>query len=832
MKHTLTFFTVFTALLLAPLGALHAAEPRQQTQLRDFITETCVDCHGPDVQKGKLRLDMLALDPGKQIDPGLLARLHDRVRDGEMPPKKAEQPTAKDRQAFLAGLGEVIKSAEAKAAVGKGRTTIRRMSRVEFENTLEDLLSLPVLGVKDSLPEDGRRHGFDRVGESLELSAVHMQKYLAAADRALRLAAERDAKQAKTTLFKEKPMEEGTTRSAISTSQAVPLVGRELAPGISTFYPYHSEKNPGTFRQTAFDGKAESVDSVALLAHQLGGHHTQGIQLDRFAPPVVGLYKVRFSTWGLRWERTKAVASVRGGRKIYMSFEKPYLQDPATKRWTATRLKESTVLPFGAAGAHSDALDEFWGKGEVPQVLRVSISGRPVAYFDAPSLRPTVHEVTLALRPEDRIQFHAMTVPMEGPIAGMWTDAARDYEGPGVAFDYFEVEGPLEATAPPLFGTTAANVLASRPGREKAPSADILKLMREFASRAFRRPVDDKEAGVYAASALWHLEKNETYQESLLAGYKAILCSPDFLFIGLESGIPPVQKAEKGLPARLGDYALASRLSYFLWDSMPDGKLLDLAAKGTLSQPKVLQAEVERMLADKRSDRFVEHFLDEWLNLRNIEFTSPDPDLYPDFDPWLQHSTLAETRASFRRMLDQDRGVRELIASDTLLIDERLALLRHSRRPGFGVAGSQGSCRLHAWRLVDSGFDPPGHRQWHHHFAGQTGRLDHGAVARTSPRPTAARGRANQARCDGSHDDPRGIGQASRQRRVCILPQQNGSLRLCAGELRPHRRAARQVSAAGRELGLQAETRGSDRRGSGHSEPLSRSQQHAAGAEG
>jgi hypothetical protein len=242
----------------------------------------------------------------------------------------------------------------------------------------------------------------------------------------------------------------------------------------------------------------------------------------------------------------------------------------------------------------------------------------------------------------------------------------RSYEGPGVAYDWFEVEGPLIEQWPPasqrrLFGDGGN---------------DFKALLRSFAANAFRRPLVDGELARYETIVEAELKHGAKFDEAMIAGYKAILCSPDFLMIGMESGVP-----QRG---KLGDYALASRLSFFLWNSMPDATLLDLAAKHELSKPATLTAQVTRMLADPRSDRFITHFLDEWLELKKIDFTTPDPNLYPEYDPWLHDSMLAETRASFRRMLTQNLGVREVIASDTLLINQRLAELYGIR----GVAGS------------------------------------------------------------------------------------------------------------------------------------------------
>ena len=155
----------------------------------------------------------------------------------------------------------------------------------------------------------------------------------------------------------------------------------------------------------------------------------------------------------------------------------------------------------------------------------------------------------------------------------------------------------------------------------------------------------------------------------MLAGFKWILCSPNFIVRGLGPG----------------DYALASRLSYFLWNAPPDDELLRLAAQGELSKPEIRKKQVRRLLADARSKRFIEHFLDEWIELKKIDFTTPDLALYPEYDAWLHDSMLAETRGDFRRMLERDLGVRALIQGETVFVNQRLAELYGLR----GVTGSE-----------------------------------------------------------------------------------------------------------------------------------------------
>ena len=809
---------------LALLVALASSSSAQVTQpiAPAFFEKHCTDCHDGDEKKGNLDLTVLKPKFSDAETFAMWVKVHDRIESGEMPPKKKARPPETERAALLATLSQELSAAESGALSKRGgRTTVRRMNRTEYEHALRDVLALPLLRVKELLPEDGQQFGFDKVAGALDISHVQMTKYLQTADVALRQAVVKAAARPETKTWREPAAQQDTMRSALATHNAVPLAGRELAPGLTTHVVGNPRDDYGnTYRGGNFSGEA---DSAAVLTGVIGAHQPEGIQIDHFRPAVAGWYRVRFSIWSLRWERTKAVSAVRGLVQNFTIFSPPYFQD-AKGQWEFTRLPEEKA----EEGRMENV--EFYGASETTHIVRASLKGEPLGYFDAPSLKPKTHEFKAWLNPGERISFHAMTLPASGASNSGVNEGVRSYQGPAVAYDWFEAEGPLVEQWPPesqrrLFGetpvaayprpmlagapTVAAGATAKLPpedfkgpgmmlGEERylnvngavtttvncavpgeyemavtafethagneaakmtlmlgeqempharfsvdalrgaaktyrakfrvesagpmtvgvqftndfidetqanpfehdrnlyftsievtapkpppanavaAEPADHRRLLLAFANRAFRRPVAAEEVAPYAKIAEAELARGTSFEDAMLAGYKAILCAPDFLFIGLESGVP------KADAARLGDYALASRLAFFLWDSVPDESLLALAANNALSQPATLRAQVARMLADTRSERFIEHFLDEWLELKKIDFTSPDPNLYPEFDPWLRDSMLAESRATLRKLLTQNLGVRELVASDTLLINQRLAEL-------YGIRGVTGA---------------------------------------------------------------------------------------------------------------------------------------------
>ena len=203
-----------------------------------------------------------------------------------------------------------------------------------------------------------------------------------------------------------------------------------------------------------------------------------------------------------------------------------------------------------------------------------------------------------------------------------------------------------------------------------APREDAERLLRAFLKRAYRRPVAEADVQRFLALFDDQFEQGLGFARSLLAAYTAVLASPGFVFV-----------EEK--PGRLDDHALATRLSLFLWNSIPDDALRALADRGELQQAGGAAAQTERMLDDPKSRRFVEAFTDYWLDLRKIDDTSPSTTLYNDYelDDPLKLAAVEETRLFFAELLRADLPARNVVDSDFTFLNERLAdALRHPRR--------------------------------------------------------------------------------------------------------------------------------------------------------
>jgi len=255
---------------------------------------------------------------------------------------------------------------------------------------------------------------------------------------------------------------------------------------------------------------------------------------------------------------------------------------------------------------------------------------------------------------------------------------AKEYRGEGLAIRSLTLEGPLEKQWPPertreLFGEVDYQMGGDGTHEvilRREPLAQIAGVISRIAPRAFRRPLQSDEVELWISLAEPALQEGRGFDAALTVVLRAMLSSPEFLYHSNNQG-------------RLDDYALATRLSYFFWKSLPDDQLFLLAAEGKLSDPAILTSEVDRMLDDEKAERFIKDFLDQWLELKDIDATTPDDRLYPEYDDVLRQAMLEETNRFFAELIWNDRSVRELIDANYTFLNQRLA--KH-----YGIAGVEG----------------------------------------------------------------------------------------------------------------------------------------------
>ncbi len=615
------------------------AAAREEPAAR-FFQSHCYDCHNADLHEARLDLSALSRD---YDDPQTFARwvkVYDRIRSGEMPPKDQPRPPQEDAARVTGTLHDALVAADETRRRRQGRAALRRLTRSEYENTVRDLLDLPGIALHALLPADGSTHGFDKHADSLDMSHVQMAKYVEAADRALDMAIA--VQPEPPTVYKERLSLASTyiVRHVIMNGDGVLLKDKRPDPDFPPAGRYKHVDQGAHERAGVFNPER----TVALFRHD---DESFKPAYNTFATLYPGRYRIRASFWSFQWDQGRVLPS-RGVE--------------------AARLSAVQLRGNGR------------GSGEGSRVL---------GYFDAPSIESRVHSFETWLNYKETIGFNTASLV---PVAIYYRkDHALGYTGPAIANDWLEVEGPLHDRWPPeshrrLFGELPLRKFDPAGGQRppprvppkqeilsahryrpdpwqgvwtvysEQPEADARRLLGEFLPRAFRRPVDDAVLRQYVDLVLTRLAANDCFESALRFAYRAALCSPDFLY-----------RVEQ--PGPLDNAALASRLSYFLWNSMPDEQLLqsDLAANS------VLRAQAERLLHDPKSERFVNDFLDQWLKLRDIANTDPDRKLYPEFSVYLQDAMLAETRAYFRELLDSDLPAAYLVRSDFCMLNQKLA---------------------------------------------------------------------------------------------------------------------------------------------------------------
>jgi hypothetical protein len=614
---------------------------------RQFLESHCTECHDGEVKKGGLDLTALKYDLAQATNFAKWVLVHDRASRGEMPPKKKPRPDAEQMAVFLRALSSSLVTYEQEQLASNGRSTQRRLNRYEYENALRDLLHAPWLQIRDSLPEDGEAFRFNKSGDALDVSHVQMARYLNAADYALRQAMAPYAKQPGPKVRRY------YTRDQHSYTGPMEFTVFNTAPERATFPVLGFQGQPdvraGKAPITSTNTELRELEGVGVVA---SAYEPIEPKFEQFKAPVAGRYRLRFNAYSV------------------------WVGPGESTNWFIPNLDD-------ISRGHRD--EPITITAEIPPGLL-----RTLGDFDI-TPDPAVHELDAWLLAGEMIRPDAGRLFRSRPGARRWHNPLAEKDGqPGVVFRWMEVEGPIYDEWPPaghklLFGDlpiTERQVAATEdnpaqtnraghrrfkppPGVEvfsKNQMTDAKRLLREFLRQAYRRPTDDTELNRFLPVVRASLQRGDSFTDAMIAAYTAVLCSPEFICL-------------KEQPGRLDDYALSTRLSFFLWNSSPDQELRACAAKHQLHRPAVLRAQTERLLADPKSGRFVEAFLDYWLDLRKILATAPDAGLYPDYylDDLLTESSLAETRDFFADLIREDLPARNIVASDFAFLNERLA---------------------------------------------------------------------------------------------------------------------------------------------------------------
>jgi mono/diheme cytochrome c family protein len=661
------FATVFVCAAIAL--SLRAAPPEpatgplaQQTfdepQVRAFLKSNCIRCHSGDTPKGDRRLDTLGSDLTNLDTLALWQDVVDQLNLGTMPPPEAKQPAAPDRQAVVDWITARLAAAHAQQKSTGGETVLRRLNRVQYDNTVRDLLALrPMLAEPtESFPPDETIEDFDNIGSTLVMSDFLLQSYVAAAETLI-------------------------TEATHDGPQPEVRKYHFDAPFCPTGNRHDGLDRPGQYQHIR-KNTADEGGHLWLARFKEGAPHSGWYTFRFKAQAVHRNYPYSERIVGVPKDeplRTRIVV----GSAAYGDLEKrtgsdrerdEFVLPDDAPQWFETRLwldegyQPRLTFPNGPIGvkplrkqlvnAYTDTFPRFIKyldpndpSNYPPSLLEEALrKQKQIAAADEP-----VRDGELTTRGTSRRMNST-----EG-----WSTFFSEYEGPRVRVFEMELEGPFYDSWPPpshvaLYGDLEPTEANARP------------ILERFATRAFRRPVTPDELNVLVALVEGRRKLGDEPRLAIEAGLKAVLCSPAFVYL------------DEGSEA-LDDYALASRLSYFLWSSMPDDELLALAAQGKLRDPAVREQQARRMLGDSRSEAFVEQFTSRWLELYKIGSMPPDPSRFrPYYNDVLEPAMKRETQLFFAHLLRENLPIGQFLDADFTFVNGSLARL-------YGIDGIVGS---------------------------------------------------------------------------------------------------------------------------------------------
>ena len=562
-------------------GGINQADTTHfKKSVRPILERHCFKCHGIKKQKGKIRLDNVSIDLLK--DQRAVETWHE-VRSvinlGEMPPEEESQLTNADRATLLEWLNNTIQHAARRRQSKGGRVVIRRLNRIEYQNTMRDLFDLDIDYVQDLPPDGVSIDGMLNNGSALRMTSIQLEYYLAAARHAF---------------------DQALTRSD--------------APEIF---------------QHRFDKTNEKNWPDIVPANRLG-RGREFIARIKKDYPEWGAFRIRI--------RAKAELPLTRGPIPRMRVTVGYRPDTLVMRRTLAE------IDITQEGTHEY---EFKGRVEnfpLPVRGQGKFPGLVVSVINAYD----EHANPLKRQEKDE-KGKKRTVFDEDP------------KFPYLVIESLEFEGPTFDSWPPYHHL---NILPESDLLDTDELAYVSTVIQSFLKRAWRRPPAPSDIERFIQFFRSARQRSPNFLEAIKETLTMALLSPQFLYI-LEPASGPLR--------RIDDFELASRLSYFLWSTMPDDELITLAGLGILHEDEVLSAQVARMIRSPKTWQFVDQFTLQWLDLDAIDRIVIDRDIYPTFHAAFKSDLRSEVQYFFSEILRNNLSARHFLESDFVTINDNLA---------------------------------------------------------------------------------------------------------------------------------------------------------------
>jgi hypothetical protein len=555
------------------------------------LASRCTGCHSAQLKIGNLNLEQFQ-DAGLATQhPEIWKKVRDRLTAGTMPPPPSPGLSKSDSAAVVGWIDRVA-GRPASGAIDPGRVTARRLNRVEYDNTVRDLLGI-TLRPATEFPTDDSGYGFDNIGDVLSLSPLLMEKLMSAAKQISQAAVFGESYAPESLLVRIK-----SKRS------------QDDSPASGDIFPY------------------------SMRGALYGSYHF----------PVDGQYEFRWRYSNLRGP--EGVVRAAGARSAITPEQRKARDEsnrvgapPVQMVFTIDGKQMLTAVVEGTT-------DYNYARGET--VVRVPVSAGD--HF----LRASFPELA----------------NLDDPRTHLNKDGRRK-----IFIDYLDILGPYQPSQAPPQSYRRIFICGHAPGHHDARCAR--RVVENLAHRAYRRPPSERELEPLLKLVALAQKQGDSLEEGVRLSLQAILMSPNFLF-RIEH-----DRAGSAVAYRLNDHELASRLSYFLWSSMPDEELLQAADRNSLRQPGVLEAQVRRMLADPKSTALADNFGAQWLNLRLLDRKKPDAERFPTVDDELLDAMRRETLMFVTAVIREDRSILDFI-------DGRFTFLNGPLARHYGIKGIDG----------------------------------------------------------------------------------------------------------------------------------------------
>ena len=549
-----------------------------------FLKQYCFGCHAGDEPAAELALDSFTNNHSLIENREVWDQVLDMLTTGYMPPSDSDQPTPEESESFVAYIESIFEHADRTAKPDPGRITVRRLNKVEYKNTVRDLLGID-FDPTENFPADDVGHGFDNIGDVLTMSPLLMERYLEAA--------------------------EAIATRVIFAEPAPPLKRYQRG---SRLQPHHDDIPDERFR---------ILDPTATETWK-SGPFTTGAAYFTMIPDEEILYKSTLYAETESETPIEVALFVQGEELEEVSSADELARLVGVDPTLDNKIKILKTFEITARDS------------ENTQTIEVLVTGIP-----------HIQNAGIAMvKPADGVPHAKLQ------IRTLWA------------------EGPLD-TRP----DTQLKILACTPDIPQAKQTRevLIRLLR----RGYRRPPTENEVEQLARFVESLQADGTKWEVGIQSAIKVVLCSPKFLF-RLELDDRP-QRPE---PYPIDEFQLASRLSYFLWSSMPDDELLELAETNQLTPN--LEAQVKRMLADPKATELARDFGSQWLQIQRLTTVSPDRERFPTFGRRLRAAMLKETELFLESILREDRSVLDLLDADYTFLNQELA--NH-----YGITDTQGN---------------------------------------------------------------------------------------------------------------------------------------------